>query len=225
MTVSEKCFVDYCYRRGYAVEAIERQPNVRKTADFRVTAHGHRAIVEIKELISNDEVRPAYDPDPNRKPKKSSDVFADRARTHIAEAAEQLRSYRSEGLPLVGVLYDNIQLNGRRHPFPYIDLDAGQIDAGMYGYHREFPTIVSGRGTPRKKPRIERLMTSEEKRYVSAVCVLYDIPELQMRTYHNFYAKVPLPAQVFSGQADLHLMKPADPAICPGEWIAYTSSD
>ena len=55
MTISEQRFIDYCRDRGYSIEPIPPEPNVRKTADFRVRAGDACVLVEVEELKANKE--------------------------------------------------------------------------------------------------------------------------------------------------------------------------
>ena len=220
MTISEQRFLEYCERNKYAVRAIPRQPNVRKTADFRVTAGSSAFVVEIKELIASSEDRGFVSASQEVQATPRVGAVCERARSHIREAAAQLRPYRSEKVPLVVVLYDNIQIDGRRPVFPYADLQTSQIDAAMYGAARpqQVCSASGGKRSSRAKEESGSTLTRAERCYVSAVGVLYDIPSLFMVTYHNFYATVPLPLPIFSGERDIHLKKAGDPEQTPGAW-------
>lgn len=190
MTVSESCFVEYCQRLGYEIHEIPRQPNVRKTADFRVKAGQVEIVVEIKELTSGDQQH-RYGAGGDDRMKSPGD-FAWRAREHLREAASQLRPYRSEKRPMVVILFDNIPPSGSSSSGLHHALDPEAIAAAMWGAPKG--------GEP-------GLLGPAERRYVSAVSVLHGRPNLHLCTYYNPYAAVPLPPELFSGPSDQRLGK------------------
>src|SRR5439155_7724154 len=70
-------------------------------------------------------------------------------------------------------------------------------------------------------------LKSNAKEYVSAVSVLYEMPNegrLFLATYHNYFARIPLPVTVFAGEDDMHLRKPCHPANSPGAWVRFDAS-
>lgn len=177
-------------------------------------------MVEVEELTANEEDKRLRAYMKAGRITTTGSVVGNRVRAHIREASKQLRSHREEALPSVVVLYDNICVDGERHAFPYTDLMTFQIDAAMYGFIQA--TLVLGNGgvigSKADRAGPNRTTTEREKRYLSAVCVLYDTPKLWMLTYHNYYAAIRLPLSVFAGPSDAHLKKPRDPNCCPGAW-------
>jgi hypothetical protein len=220
MTISEQRFIDYCRDRGYSIEPIPPEPNVRKTADFRVRAGDACVLVEVEELKANKEDKQLHAGIKAERITATGGVVGSRVREHIRDAAKQLKSHSQENLPSVLVLYDNICIDGERHAFPYMDLMTSHIDAAMYGFIKA-TLVLGGAGVIGSKPDRaggSRTTTDSRKRYLSAICVLYDIPKLWMLTYHNYYAAIPLPLTLFAGVSDAHLKKPRDPTCCPGTW-------
>jgi hypothetical protein len=67
----------------------------------------------------------------------------------------------------------------------------------------------------------KRQMTKDERKYISAVAVLYKDNDAApyIVTYHNFFASEPLPFDVFAGTRDKHFVKPSHPNQTPQEWI------
>ena len=220
-TTSEQRFLEYCAYRGYTVRAIERQPNVRKTADFRVVAGGCELIVEVKELVAPPEsLRIASTSPQLLQGSRGYGRLFERVRHHVWEAAKQLRPYRTEARPGVIVLYDNVRDDGVRRSEAYSEMGDGEIDAAMFGEDgaerkRTVRTALALNGAG----GLRGAFAHGDRSYVSAVCVLYDIGDISLRTYHNFYAKVPLPLEVFAGPADFHFKKCKDPKLAMSSWI------
>jgi hypothetical protein len=221
-TTSEQRFLEYCAHRGYTVQAIERQPNVQKTADFRVVAGGCELIVEVKELVAPPESLRIASTSPQASQGSGGDGrLFERVRHHVWEAAKQLRPYRTEARPSAIVLYDNVRDGRVRRSEAYSEMGDREIEAAMFGEQG---------GAERKSTERAALARNEAggrngafahgvRPYVSAVCVLYDIGDISLRTYHNFYARVPLPLAVFAGPGDFHLKKSKDPKLAVSSWI------
>src|ERR1051325_6615172 len=212
MTKSEHTFVEYCKQRGYSVALIATEPNVRRTADFRVVAGSEELIVEVEEITANAEDRRLHEDLMAGRISSGGGIIGKRARGHIREGAAQLKPHSTEGVPGAIVLYDNIVIAERRHTFVYSDLRTFHIDAAMYGFSQA-NLVVGSEGIVGTKPDTAgggRVTTRSEKLYLSAVCVLYDIPKLRMVTYHNYFAAIPLPLSVFAGDGDIHFKKPGD---------------
>ena len=221
MRKSERTFIEYCELRGYEIATIPTEPSVGRRADFRVGTGAIRLIAEVKEITANLADQRCHKDLAARRVASSGGIIGKRAREHIRDAADQLKAHISEGLPGVIVLYDNIVVGGQRHKFPYSDLQTFHIDAAMFGYIQA-NLIIGDQGVIGSKPDTAgggRTTTLTEKRHVSAVYVLYDVPKFRMLTYHNRFATVPLPLNIFSGDGDVHLKKPADPTVCPGTWV------
>lgn len=221
-TTSEQRFLEYCVYRGYTVQAIERQPNVRKTADFRVVAGGCEIIVEVKELVAPPEsLRIGSTSLQVLQGSRGGGRLFERVRHHVWEAAKQLRPYRTEARPGVIVLYNNVRDGGVRRSETYSEMGDGEIDAAMFGVEgdAERKSVERAVLAGNDAGGLIGAFSHGERSYVSAVCVLYDIGEISLRTYHNFYAKVPLPLEVFAGPADFHFKKCKDPKFAMSSWI------
>jgi hypothetical protein len=66
-----------------------------------------------------------------------------------------------------------------------------------------------------------RQMTEDSRVYISAVAVLNEeqgSSQPFLYTYHNYFARIPLPIEVFRGPLDRHYRKPAHPDECPQAW-------
>lgn len=129
------------------------------------------------------------------------------------------------------LLYDNVFVDGTR-PHPCIDLFGPlgpyDIDVALFGLqtanvrlHRDgtADSLPDGRSGSRKV---------HDLGCISAVSVLYEHPEkpsLFLITYHNFFARTPLPAEVFAGTDDRHLVKPGRPDLYPGDWTVIGASN
>ena len=218
MTHSERRFLDYCNARGYLAECIPTESSARRTADFRVRALGEQIIVEIEELTANEDDIRQHEDYRTRGFSHGGGIVGSRARLHIRDAADQLKSHQAEEHPSVIVLYDNIRINGDRPVFPYADLQTFHIDAAMYGFIKATVTLGGGQHSKPDRAGGGRTATKSEKLYLSAVSVLYDTSDLFMVTYHNVFARHPLPVSVFSGPLDVHFRKPVDPDSYPGVW-------
>jgi len=146
------------------------------------------------------------------------------------DAAKQLSRYQTEDTPCVIVLFDNVVVDGSKvHPDGFL-LWPEQIDFGMYGFEDVKLRIPSDGKSVRYfgngRAGASRLK-SNAKEYVSAVSVLYEMPNegrLFLATYHNYFARIPLPVTVFAGEDDMHLRKPCHPANSPGAWVRFDAS-
>jgi hypothetical protein len=221
-TTSEQRFLEYCAYRGYTVQSIERQPNVRKTADFRVVAGGCELIVEVKELVAPPEsLRIASTSPQLLQGSRGDGRLFERVRHHVWEAAKQLRPYRTEARPGVIVLYDNVMDGRMRRSEAYSEMGDRNINAAMFGEEgdAERKSVERAALGRNEAGGLNGAFAHGERSYVSAVCVLYDIGDISLRTYHNFYAKVPLPLDVFAGPGDFHFKKSKDPKLAVSSWI------
>lgn len=226
MEKSELHFQRYCTERGYSCDRILQALELgMRSPDFTVVTKTQTVIVEVKELTANpDEIQDW------RKIRSREIVLlarepGKRARRHIREAIGQLRPYADNGLACVVVLYDNIFVDGTR-PNPPIDLFGPigpyDINVALYGLqtanvrlHPDGTTQSLGDGRSSKKKLHDR-------ECLSAISVLYERPDngnLFLCTYHNFFASMNLAKGVFSGPHDRHLISPAHPDQCPGQWI------
>lgn len=214
MNVSERLFDQICRNRGYRVESIPCGTN--RTADRRVTANNVSAVFEIKELTpSDDDVRQVRELQ-TQKWTSGGGTPGRRVRLEIQSGAPQLKEYRDLGIPTALVLYDNIVVNGDRPGARNVHLEAWQIDCGMYGLQTvrlEMPSgrwLGDGRGGKRQ-------LTRDQRRYISAICVLYEEFEA-LWVYHNYFASVPFPVSLFNEPQDRHFAKAAHPDTSPQVW-------
>jgi hypothetical protein len=224
---SKELFQRYCELRGYGCKQLEESklPNVR-TPDLEILADEVKIIAEAKDLNANDEDIRCWRATLNgeiivhhREPGK-------RARSLIEDARGQLRSYAEAGLPSVVVLYDNILVDGKRpypnSPYAFSPIGPTDIDIALYGlwqanvrFHSDGTTEPLG-DTRSKWRRIH------DRQIISAVCVLYEHHETEdlfAITYHNHWASVPLPKNIFVGKYDCHLAKAFNPDLQPNDWV------
>jgi hypothetical protein len=64
-------------------------------------------------------------------------------------------------------------------------------------------------------------MTEKERVYISALAAMYEHPETSqpfLCVYHNYFAEIPLPPEIFRGTNDRHFRKPVHPNTSPQEW-------
>lgn len=224
---AKKLFQRYCALRGYGCKALEESkiPRVR-TPDLEVSADGVRVIVEAKDLNANaDDIR-------NWRATRGGKTIVHgrepgkRARYLIAKARGQLRHSAEAGTPSVVVLYDDIVVDGTRpypnSPITFGPLSATDIDIALYGLWvanvRIHPDLkIESRGDTRSRWR-----RIHNRQIISAVCVVYEHLEnhgLFTITYHNYWASVPLPRNIFNEKDDLHLVKASDPDLQRNAWV------
>lgn len=220
-TTSEDLFDDYCANRGYAVEELAAGPSFGKTADRLVSMPDGQVIVEIKELApSKDDVRQFRELEENNWT-LGGGTPGRRVFELIRRAAPQLKRYANRRLPSVLVTYNNIVLDGYQGGTKH--LTPSFIDFGMYGLQTvliapdadggpHYVPVGIGRGGRRQ-------MTPEDRDYISAVAVLGP-PETgpSVVIYHNYFAAVPLPSEMFRGGMDQHFRKPGHPNQTPQMW-------
>jgi hypothetical protein len=221
MNKSEIDFAQYCASRGYDCRQLE--VNGRPVPDFEVLASGARIVAEIKEFRAN-----AHDREQARELMQhgisGGEFDGRRVRRAIEEAAPQLRTFASENVPLLVVLYDNIVVNGTR-PYgrcPYFD--PTQIEWGMYGQHvAEFD--VPPRGKPiwlGDRRGGNRELTQDTRAYISAVAVLAEQGEFAW-FYHNYFARITLSRKHFGDERDRHFHNPSDPLANLAGWAELST--
>jgi hypothetical protein len=203
-TTSELFFEQLCTKRGIRWEQIATQAAAgEKTPDYAVFPKDTKVIAEIKEIQENAAERRQRD----QLAKVGWSTFGergvkvgDRARDIITTAAKQLRRMAKGKFPAIIVIYNPSFLLSH-HTEPHA------IKAAMYG----FDQIVLGLAPihMRKKPRLidrksgpGRKMGTQFNITISAVAVI-DGEGLTM--YHNVFAAIPLPVELFSGIAATQL--------------------
>lgn len=199
-TTSEIFFEQFCTRNGVRWEPIatEVAPGA-KTPDYAIFPKDTKVITEIKEIQENATER--------QQREKLAEVgwstfgeggvkVGDRARDIITTAAKQLRRKAKGKFPALIVIYNPSFLLSH-HTEPHA------IKAAMYG----FDQIVLGLAPiqKRKKPRLidrksgpGRKVGSDFNTTISAVAV---IDGEGLTIYHNVFAAIPLPVELFSGIA------------------------
>ncbi len=223
---SKELFQRYCELRGYSCKPVEESTmSGIRTPDLEICADGQRIIAECKDLVANQVDISNWRETNSGKIVVHSREPGKRARSSIEAARGQLRPYAEAGVPSVVVLYDNIQVDGKRaypnSPHSFGPLSMTDIDVALYGLwqanvriHADFKTESLG-DTRSKWRRIH------DRQIISAVCVVYEHPENDWPfniTYHNYWAVVPLQKSVFRGKHDAHLAKASDPDLQPNLW-------
>ena len=210
-TKSEQLFQACCENRGYEARVIS--PGGSKSADFEVASGPIRFIAEVKQLdLGPDdrtrlrELRTVGHTGGTLKPS--------RVRRAIAEAADQLKEYRSRRIPLLVVMYDNIIISGERPLIRNYLFQPTQLEWAMYGLH-VVRLNVSGSGDVTYAGDHRgggRHFQSEDREYVSAVSVMTDDHSgINLNVFHNFLAEHPFPCSFFSGANDHHFRNPSNP--------------
>jgi hypothetical protein len=221
----KELFKRYCELHKYACKELEESklPGVR-TPDLEILADGVKIIAEAKDLNANDEDIRCWRETRKGKIVVHSREPGKRARSMIEDARGQLRPYAEAGTSSIVVLYDNILVDGTRAG-PPIDwlgpLGPNEIDMALYGlwqanvrFHPDGTRETLG-DTRSKWRRIP------DRQIISAVCVIYEHPEdksLFTITYHNYWASVPLPKNIFTDKYDRHFVKITDPDLQPNNW-------
>jgi hypothetical protein len=220
MTYSESAFERICRDVGYDVE----QPRVRcrhgiKTADFVITTGFSSVIAEVEELRPNrDDLRQINAMQRGEAVGGGCTIGA-RLRNHIRRAAEQLKPYADQGVPIIVVLYDNVRVGNTRVAYPMFYLQPHDIDAAMYGDRVAYVSLATRSRMQPDRNGGRRTCTANEKNYISAVAVISDHDDKTMFFYHNCFAKVPLAAPLFRGEKFFHLQKVAGE---PWRWDEMT---
>ena len=221
-TKSEELFRQYCEAQSYTVEKIPEATD--RTPDFRVaTPHG-AIIAEVKEARPNEEdVRIATQIKLSGGRASWCDLPGKRVRGMLDEARGQTRSLLGERLPCVVVLYDNVVVDGARPRYQNYFFSGFDIATGMYG---QLKTVVSFAGSEVTGTKNElggnRTLRFNKDQQMSAVCVLTDGMGIElpfMRVYHNSFATLPLPREIFCGLNDKHLKNPGDEKFFQNAWV------
>lgn len=215
-------FLEYCKLRGYAANRIVVPQRSGRFPDYEMRVADQRIIAEIKELRANPEDKRQFKAMEENRIEVFGDQPGRRVRTHIEDAERQLRRYKAEGVPCIIILYDNILVGGRRVLPSGFWLEPYHVDVGMYGLQ-----VVNLRLHPNGKPESlgdtrgkNRTLRKQHHSIVSAVAVLEDHSAeygLFLMVYHNFFASIPLPSNLFVHAKDRQLAK-KDPEASPGPW-------
>ena len=196
---------------GDRIEVKERRPDFyAEPRDFPPF------LAEIKELQKPGPLRRvmtrAWFPDPDQNLK--------RLRGPVELAAEQLKPYQTLGIPMVVVLD-----NARRVGVSLDSIDLLQL-LGMSEYRVLVNVTTGGKvGPVRLHSGSKQVLTHERRQYVSAVSV--NLPKeghqyvdpvdqerpMRLRIFHNPYASVRLPLEIFSDLEDEHI------GVEQGRWI------
>jgi hypothetical protein len=138
-----------------------------------------------------------------------------------------LKAFANRYLPCVLVLYDNIVVNGIRPRAVSQLLEPSLLDFGMYGLQAvdlSNPGINEAGIDTSIIANVrdgKRQMTQDSRVYISAVSVLCEDQngeEPCLYSFHNWFAKIPLPLYLFRGPNDRHFVKPDHPDRCPQQW-------
>lgn len=199
-TTSEIFFEQFCTQHGVRWEQIATEAAAgAKTPDYAIFPKDTKVITEIKEIQENATER--------QQRERLAEVgwsihgergvkVGDRARDIITTAAKQLRKMAKGKHPALIVIYNPSFLLSH-HTEPHA------IKAAMY----RFDQIVLGLAPihMRKKPRLidrqsgpGRKMGTQFNTTISAVAV---IDGEGLTIYHNVFAAIPLPVELFSGIA------------------------
>jgi hypothetical protein len=199
-TASELFFEHFCSQHGVRWEQIATEAVAgAKTPDYVISPKGTKVITEIKEIQENAAER--------QQREKLAEIgwsafgergvkVGDRARDIITTAAKQLRRMAKGKFPAMIVIHNPSFLLSH-HTEPHA------IKAAMYG----FDQIVLGLAPihMRKKPRLidrksgpGRKMGTQFNTTISAVAV---IDGEGLIIYHNAFAAISLPVELFSGIA------------------------
>ncbi|MGD0536345.1 MAG: hypothetical protein ABSC03_01740 [Verrucomicrobiota bacterium] len=222
-TKSEDLFKTYCEALSYTVNNIPEAPD--RTPDFRVTTPHGEIIAEVKEARPNEEdVRIATQ---GRLFGRASwcDLPGKRVRAMLDKATGQTRSFSDERLPCVLILYDNVVVDGFRPKYQNYFFSGFDLASGMYGQLKTVVTFA-GREVIGTKNELggNRTLRTNKDQQMSAVCVLTDGVGTEppfMRVYHNSFAALPLPREIFSGLNDKHLKNPGDEKVFLNSWVEF----
>jgi hypothetical protein len=221
LTKSEGLFIAACQRHGYVVNRLTtRAREGLKTPDFQVEAGHVNFVAEVKELLPNKEDLQIIQELRTRGVSSitGGGEIGSRVRVKIREAKKQLKHYRSTGIPLVLVLYDNIAKDKHRASYPDCYLEPYQIDAAMYGHLVASVSLTAQKSTMPDRAGGERTMTPTEKTYISAIIVISAWNDESLSVYHNRFAEVPLPFTVFTDPKSAHYVKSGEPGSEPWLW-------
>jgi len=209
-------FEGICRNAGYQTQrpVLQDREGV-PTADFVVSTSGFRLAAEVEELRPNKDDLQRIDATRRGKMPAYGSTIGARSRQHIRRAARQLKPYSVHGIPLLVVLYNNVQLAGIRATHPF-HLESHDIDAAMYGDRTAYISIATCVPTGRDRNAGRRTCTAKEKKYISAVAVISDHDDTTMTFYHNQFANVPLKPPAFRGNNFFHFRKVPDE---PWKWV------
>jgi len=222
---SKELFQHYCQLRGYRCSPIKTsdQQGVR-TPDFEVIANETRVIAETKDVTANEDDIRLWRKERAERIVVHSREPGKRARYLINAARGQLRTSAQAGVPSVVILCDNIIVDGIRveRAFPFTPLTMTDIDVALYGLWQANVRIHPGARRESLGDTRSPRRWLHNRQIISAVVVLNESPDnigLFTISYHNYWASVPLPRNVFDGEDDFHFTKTTNPDIRPNDWV------
>lgn len=218
-TKSEELFALICKRLNYSVTKLDtRSDQQRKTADFAVDTPFGRFLAEVEELTPNaDDLRQIREMKEMGMTSGGA-IIGSRARRAIRHAAVQLRDHRDDGVPMIAVLYDNVRTPEGRVFYPMYYLEHHHIDAAMYGQRVIHVPLREGAQTRPDRCGGGRTTTIDEKNYLSAVVVISDWDDETVIVYHNCFAHIPLPKDIFFDSKCQQYEKSDNPHDEPWMW-------
>jgi hypothetical protein len=222
----EEIFQRYYRLRGYrSLRVNKSNEHGVRTPDFEIMADNVKIVAEVKELTANeDDLR-------NWKATLSGEIVVHsrepgkRARSLIEGARGQLRPYADAGIPTIAALYDNIVVDKIRvgsSKLGFSPLSMTDIDVALYGLWQANVRIHPGYRVESLGDTRSGYRRMPDRKIISAVMVIHEPAESRdpfALTYHNYWASVPLPRNVFSGQNDLHFAKATDPDLQSNRWV------
>jgi hypothetical protein len=214
--LDEKTEKKYCFRdpdgRRYTLGDLTNPNRNRPNLTYEFLGH-HKVWRWAKERMQGKIIVHSREP-------------GNRARYLINDARGQLRPYAEAGVPSVAVLYDNIIVDGTRaypsSPWSFSPLSSTDIDVALYGLWQANVRLHPGGRAQSLGDTRSRWKLMRDRQVISAVLVVYEHPEkddLFVIVYHNFWARVPLPRDVFNGENDRHFAKVSDPDLRPDNWV------
>ena len=101
-------------------------------------------------------------------------------------------------------------------------LSMTDIDIALYGLWQANVRLYPGDGVQSLPDTRSGHRKIPDRQIISAVLVLSDEPQdgdLYGFIYHNYWASIPLPKNVFTHKKDFHFVKIADPDARPEKWV------
>ena len=218
-TQSEELFAAICDRHGYEVTKLPtRSAEQRRTADFSVETPQGRLLAEVEELTPNDDDLRQIKEMKETGVTSGGGTIGARARRAVRHAALQLRDHCDEKVPMIAVLYDNVRTSDGRVAYPMYYSEHYHIDTAMYGQRVVHVPLREDVTPGPDRSGGGRTTTLDEKNYLSAVAVISDWDDKTLYVYHNCFAELPLPGELFSDHQCHHFEKSSDPHAEPWQW-------